>query len=159
VLARRRPEWLPAYHACLALVPLLLGALWLRLGGAPHLPGDDALSLRITQHAGAASLPGVSTHFLVAAHTFLEMVHYGVWLVAIPLLGTRQRPWDLSRVPLAHRSPAARRWVAAGLALGLVAVGALWLGFAADYPLTRDIYFTAAILHVLAEFPFLLRTL
>ena len=34
-----------------------------------------------------------------------------------------------------------------------------WACFLADYPLTRDVYFTVAILHVLAEFPFLLRTL
>jgi hypothetical protein len=35
----------------------------------------------------------------------------------------------------------------------------LWGGFVADYPLTRDIYFTVAMLHVLAEVPFLLRLL
>jgi len=36
---------------------------------------------------------------------------------------------------------------------------ALWGGFLADYPETRDIYFTVAIVHVLAEIPFLLRAL
>jgi hypothetical protein len=158
VLAARRREWLGAYYACLAVVPLLLGVLWLRLAGAPHLPGEDALSVRIAQHAGGGVLAGISTHFLVAAHTFLETLHYGVWLVAIPLLGTRTRPWDLSQVPLAHRSDRSRRWLRAGLAVGLLAVVGLWGAFAADYPLTRDVYFTAAILHVLAEFPFLLRT-
>ena len=33
----------------------------------------------------------------------------------------------------------------------------LWAFFLADYPLTRDVYFTVALLHVLAEVPFLLR--
>ena len=35
----------------------------------------------------------------------------------------------------------------------------LWAGFLSNYPLTRDIYFTVAMLHVLAEAPFLLRLL
>jgi hypothetical protein len=35
----------------------------------------------------------------------------------------------------------------------------LWGAFLADYPLTRDVYFTVATLHVLAEVPFLLRLL
>lgn len=158
VLRQKRPELLPAYHATLAAVPVLLAMLAWKLAAAPDLPGTDALTLRVTHHAGAGVLQGVSSHFLVAAHTFLEMLHYGVWIVAIPLLGMRSRPWDLSRVPLVHR----RGWkagVMAFLALGVAAVALLWAGFAADYPLTRDLYFTAAILHVLAEFPFLIRTL
>jgi hypothetical protein len=40
-----------------------------------------------------------------------------------------------------------------------VAVVILWVGFAADYAETRDLYFTIAIAHVLAEAPFLLRML
>jgi len=35
----------------------------------------------------------------------------------------------------------------------------LWIGFAADYTATRDLYFTIAIAHVLAEAPFLLKML
>jgi hypothetical protein len=35
----------------------------------------------------------------------------------------------------------------------------LWLAFLADYPTTRDLYFTLAMAHVLAEAPFLLRML
>jgi hypothetical protein len=33
----------------------------------------------------------------------------------------------------------------------------LWVCFGLDYSTTRDIYFTVAMLHVLAEVPFLLR--
>ena len=43
------------------------------------------------------------------------------------------------------------------LLLSLFAVAVLWLGFSVDYATTRDIYFTVAIAHVLAEAPFLLR--
>jgi hypothetical protein len=41
----------------------------------------------------------------------------------------------------------------------VVAVAGLWLGFSIDYATTRDVYFTIAIAHVLAEAPFLLRML
>ena len=42
---------------------------------------------------------------------------------------------------------------------GVVAVIALWICFYANYPITRDVYFTLAMVHVLAEVPFLLRAL
>jgi len=45
------------------------------------------------------------------------------------------------------------------LIVALVAVAALWIGFSIDYATTRDVYFTVAIAHVLAEAPFLLRML
>ena len=41
--------------------------------------------------------------------------------------------------------------------MSLIVVAALWLGFSVNYAATRDIYFTVAIAHVLAEAPFLLR--
>jgi hypothetical protein len=87
------------------------------------------------------------------------MLHYGVWVVAIPLVGLRAAPWRLTGVPLARRSPAWRGVVVGILAAGAVVVLVLWAAFLADYPTTRDIYFTVALLHVLAEVPFLLRAL
>ncbi len=115
-LRRSRPEWRRGYHLCLAFLPLLLGILWWRLAAAPDLPGDDALSMRITRHAGAGLLRGASTHLLVATHTFLEMLHYGVWLIAVPLVGLRAAPWRVESIPLARRSPNWR------LLLGIVLV-------------------------------------
>jgi multidrug resistance efflux pump len=41
--------------------------------------------------------------------------------------------------------------------IALAAVVFLWLSFSIDYSTTRDVYFTIAIAHVLAEAPFLLR--
>ena len=49
--------------------PVFLGVLWWRLAGAPALPGQDALSLRIAQHAGAGILRDVSPHLLVMTAT------------------------------------------------------------------------------------------
>jgi hypothetical protein len=156
---RSRPKWHRAYRLCLVAVPLLLAALWWRLAGTPDLPGGDALTVRVAGHAGAGLLRGVSTHLLAATHAFLEMLHYGVWLLAIPLVGIRTMPWRLGTVPLARRSPRWKLLLGGLLALSAAAVLLLWGCFLADYPLTRDVYFTLAIAHVLAEFPFLLRAL
>ena len=45
---------------------------------------ERQLFWRITQHAGAELLPNISSQVLVAVHLFLEMLHYAVWLVALP---------------------------------------------------------------------------
>jgi multidrug resistance efflux pump len=60
---------------------------------------------------------------------------------------------------MARRSRSWRLALTGVLGLGLLIVLALWAFFLADYPLTRDVYFTVALLHVLAEVPFLLRAL
>ncbi|MDX1563857.1 MAG: hypothetical protein R3236_00560 [Phycisphaeraceae bacterium] len=157
-IKRRKPHWLRTFDRLLLCIPLILAVLWWQLAQRPDLGGPDALNLRITQLAGMDWLDGVSSHFLVASHTFLEVLHYGVWILAIPMIGLGRWPWQLQSVPLAKKSA---RWRCGLLAVvvggGLVTV-ALWAGFMADYPLTRDIYFTAAIVHVLAEFPFLIRS-
>ncbi len=158
-IARTQPAWSTAYRGALLLVPLCLAALWWNLSAAPSLPGADVLTAQITQHAGGGILDGVSTHLLVSTHTFLEMLHYGVWILAIPLVSVRMAPWRLDNVPLARRSLAWRGVITAAVAAGVLVMFVLWGSFLADYPLTRDIYFTVAMLHVLAEVPFLLRLL
>ena len=48
--------------------------------------------------------------------------------------------------------------VAAAVAVAAsLAVAVLWVCFGIDYGTTRSVYFTVAMLHVLAEIPFLLR--
>jgi len=158
-LKRSRPEWRPAFHACLATLPIFLGALWWRLAGAPSLAMHSGLDQRIADHAGATVLQGVSSHLLVATHTFLEMLHYGVWVVAIPLIGLRAAPWSLERVPLARRGATWHRGVVTFLVASLAVVVILWACFCVDYTTTRTVYFTVALVHVFAEVPFLLRAL
>ncbi|VTU00747.1 Uncharacterized protein OS=Pirellula staleyi (strain ATCC 27377 / DSM 6068 / ICPB 4128) GN=Psta_4565 PE=4 SV=1 [Gemmataceae bacterium] len=160
-LTRSRPAWRPLYRAAAACVPVLLGLLWWHLSDAPDLPGRDQLTgintVAIVQHSGAWFLDGVSAHFLVAAHTFLEFVHYGVWVVLIPLVGMRGLPWELHTIPAARRSDSWRRGVSLVLLFGLGIVLVLWVCFGLDYDTTRRVYFSFAMLHVLAEVPFLLR--
>ena len=119
-IRRSRPEWRSTYHACLACVPLVIGLIWWRLADSPNLPGNDVLTARITQHAGADILQGVSSHLLVATHTFLEMLHYGVWMIAIPLVSFRCRPWNTANIPLARRSPVWRRTMVTCVAVGAI---------------------------------------
>ncbi len=156
-LGRSRREWRVTYRWAVLLVPVGLAALWWQLSDAPDLPGTDTLTATITAHAGAGFLEGVSTHFLVAAHTFLEMVHYGAWVVLIPLVGLRAWPWQLGVIPAARRGPGWLRGIAVLLLVGLAVVVTLWVCFWLNYETTRSVYFTIAMLHVLAEIPFLLR--
>jgi hypothetical protein len=158
-LCRHRPDWRPAYHRCLLGLPLLLGLLCWQLGEGPPLPDDNPLTLSIAQGAGAGILHGVSARLLVAAHAFLTMVHYGVWIIAVPAVALPARLWQVRSIPLARRSFGWRLGLGLLLAAGAGVVLVLWGGFLADYQLTRDLYLTVAIVHILAEAPFLLRTL
>jgi multidrug resistance efflux pump len=62
-------------------------------------------------------------------------------------------------MPLASRSHRWRLGLTLLLAVGAGVVLLLWGGFLTDYLLTRDLYLTVAIVHILAEVPFLLRAL
>ncbi len=156
-LRRTRPEWLRTYHRCLILLPLLIAVMLWQLGRTPSLQDDNGLFWRITQHAGADILPSVSSHVLVSLHVFLEMLHYGVWIIALPLIGATGAVWNVSTIPLARRRGGFPRLIAAILIFGLFVVALLWFGFSVNYPAMRDVYFAVAIAHVLAEAPFLLR--
>lgn len=158
-LKRKRPAWRRGYHLCLLAVALMLLFMWTQLARTENLSDVDELSWRITQHAGAGILTGVSSRLLVATHLFLEMIHYSVWLLLIPLVSLGTKVWKTERIPLALHRKGWPRVVKAALLVGLCAVLALWGGFVFDYERARDIYFTAAMAHVLAEAPFLIRLL
>jgi hypothetical protein len=68
-------------------------------------------------------------------------------------------PWKLANVPMARRSALGRYAIIALLLIGLAVMLVLWAFFLANYSTTRYVYFTVALLHVLAEVPFLLRAL
>ena len=151
-LKKTRPAWVGPYRRCLCLLPLILAVMIWRLSQTIPLGDDNGLFWRITQHSGAELLPQLSSHMLVSVHLFLEMLHYGVWILALPLLSARFFKAGAVKRGLPRLKPAL-------LTVGIVAVVILWVGFTADYTKTRDLYFTIAIAHVLAEAPFLLRML
>jgi hypothetical protein len=158
-LLRTRPQWSRVYRRCLCFLPLVLVGMILQLSQTSPLADDNGLFWRITQHSGAQMLPQVSSHLLVAVHLFLEMLHYGVWIVALPLLGPLAgvKFWDVKTVPAARHPKGFPKLIATLLVVAVALVVMLWFGFSIDYATTRDIYFTVAIAHVLAEAPFLLR--
>ena len=127
-LRRTRPEWLRTYHQCLVLVAVLLAGIVLQLTQTPALPDDNGLFWRITQHSGAQLLPGVSSHLLVSVHLFLEMLHYGVWIVALPLIApatirAKQKPnriWEVKSIGIARHPRGFPKLVAAALLAGRV---------------------------------------
>jgi hypothetical protein len=156
-LRRTKFEWQKTYRRCLMFLPLFLGGMLWQLSRTSPLADDNGLFWRITQHAGSELLPNVSSHMLVSTHVFLEMLHYAVWIVALPLIGATGAVWKVKTIPVANHSRGFPKAIAALLVLGLFIVAVLWMGFSFDYAATRDIYFTVAIAHVLAEAPFLLR--
>src|SRR5438445_7212781 len=102
--------------------------LW-QLSRTSSLTDDNGLFWRITQHAGAQLLPNVSSHMLVTTHVFLEMLHYGVWILALPLIGATGAVWSVKTIPLARRRRGFPKLIAAILILGLFVVAVLWFGF------------------------------
>lgn len=158
-ISRSRPDLQNPYRLSLLAIPLLLIMICSQLSASAALPNDNFLNWQITHHAGADILPGCSSHLLVSIHTFLEMIHYGVWLLAIPFVSLGWRAWQPRSIPLSWRSPTWSRLVSTMLLFSSFAVVALWCAFAFNYSATRDIYFTLALVHVLAEIPFLLKAL
>lgn len=155
-LSRSRKSWLKPYRIALCTVPLFLLLLVNQLTQAEALSQASLLDQQIVRHAGSSILKSVSTHLLVSVHVFLEMIHYAVWLIAIPLATSAWTKWRFEQV-LTKRHPAAiSKMIPAVFAGSSLLVMGLWLGFSSDYSATRDLYFTVAIFHVLAELPFLL---
>jgi hypothetical protein len=158
-LGKSHPSWRPVYRFLLLLLPVYAFILWSKLHQAAPLAGEDSLTSAIANHAGDWFFTGLSSHFLVALHTFLEMVHYGVWVLVIPLVGMRAKPWTCAAIPVARRSHNWHRGVSLFLLMGLGLVLLLWACFLVDYGTTRYIYFLVTLVHVLAEIPFLLHLL
>jgi len=158
-LRRRRRDWRPAYHAALLLLPVLIALLCWSLRDAPPLAGEgsDALTMRLLRQAGGESTTWLSPRALVATLALLEVLHYAVWIVALPVVTGQGVPWRRVRIPIARAHRHRTRLVQLALGTLAVAVVALWIAFAADPVRARDLYFTLAIVHVLAEVPVVLR--
>lgn len=158
-LRRSKPHLVAPYRWSLTLIPLMLAALWWQLAATASIEVTDPLVAQIIRHAGADYLTGVSTHFLVASHTFLETLHYAVWLVAIPLMSAGWSKWRPRSMPIAVVSKTSRALVRTALVFSTFAVAVLWFCFGVDFNMAREWYFLLAMIHVMAEIPFLIRFL
>jgi hypothetical protein len=167
-LRRTRPSFVRVYRGILIALPVILGLIIIQTAGAESLNDNNGLFWRITQHSGAQLLPQVSSHLLVSTHVFLEMLHYGVWILALPLVRplVRSSKGDDSnryvntwKIGVASHPRGFPKVIFGVLFVASLLVIGLWAGFAYDYATARDVYFTVAIAHVLAEAPFLLRML
>lgn len=145
----RRPER-AYYRPFLGAVAGGLVVLLLTLGLHPS-PAPSAFNNLVVIH-------GPTLPFL-AVHTYLEIVHYAIWILLLPALAASTRRGRLEVYPVLRNAPR-RLWAArAFLGAGLLVSALLWWGFAVDFEFTRDLYFQVAIFHVLVEFPFLIRTI
>ena len=93
----------------------------------------------------------------LAIHTYLELIHYIVWIGLLPLLGQLTQRGSLKVYPILKKSAGRLRAARLLLILGAALACLLWWGFTQDFEMTRDLYFRIAIFHVLVEFPFLMR--
>ncbi len=156
-LVRLHSPWQSAYRTALLVIPVCLAGL---LSSTPIEAGAAApLTQQIREHAGFGVINGIAPDALVAAHVFLELLHYLVWVVAIPGLTIQQHGGHWPTAPLARRSRFWRQAIMLTALVGGLIVGGLWIGFTVDYATMRQWYFLLAIGHVLAEVPFLLRQL
>src|SRR5262249_45105668 len=137
-----------SYHMALTLVPVLaVGILFAaRNAGDPWLLQQAASTL--------VALPVAPA--LVALHAFLELLHYCVWVLMLPSIGLAASPWRWSSIPLIRHRMGQPRLARGILIAGVALVLILWIAFTLDYTTTRRIYFAIAVIHVLAEVPFLL---
>ncbi|MCA9057279.1 MAG: hypothetical protein KDA85_02220 [Planctomycetaceae bacterium] len=159
-IRQRRPIWLRHYRLFLLTLPVQIVAVVFLAGVSdPSLIAESVVSQQVRQHVGAVWFADWLDWPLISLHAFLELLHYGVWLVAIPLASGRVFSQRFQCIPLMCPSRGLQRMMQTGLAVSVLAVILLWIGFWADYSTTRTLYFTVAMLHVLAEVPLLLRLL
>lgn len=160
-LQKNHPAWRRTFHSCLLLLLAILGAQWMLVDtwNMNGLHVSPRIHDQIAKHSGSGIFSQDVGQRLIATHAFLELLHYGIWLIAIPVISGRVFSGSFNTIPLMKSSRTVRlriRWLLMGSAFVVVT---LWLCFLADYTTTRDVYFTFATLHVLAEIPFLLRLL
>lgn len=157
-LKRSRPGWLRPYRTIVSLMPFVILLMILQLCNSASLPTDTELNRQITSQAGSFLLMETSSHMLVSVHTFLEMLHYGVWLLAIPLATSawRRPRWQPASMPVSRNSAPFKKILSIVFAVSSIVVITLWAAFIGNYAATRDFYFSVAVFHILAELPFLL---
>ncbi len=157
-LRRSRPKWILAYRGLLLFAAALVVAMITGLSGTASLAAQTPLDSQIARHAGSYLLSNVSSHLLVSLHTFLENLHYGVWLLAIPFAARlfERGKTQTHVMPFSRASKSRQSAVKAVFAFSTLVVFCFWFAFLGNYSASREFYFVIAVFHILAELPFLL---
>jgi len=144
-LLRSRKDWVNQYRCALMLVPVSAGCVvwWLQ---------GHSISGGIF---GAPAFASAGSPMFVGLFAFLQMVHYGVWIFAIPIASQSWKRWRLESLAVLRGRPSLRRLAAMAICLGMLAVAVFWMGCAIDPQTTNEVYATIAIFHILAEVPLL----
>lgn len=154
-LRGRHRRFRPAFHRALLVIPAAVALIWWVVP-APAAAESPVRDLMVRQ-TGAWLFGSAASDRLLATHAFLELLHYGVWIGLIPALAIRGPLLNPGGVPVARRGPARRTVAVVAVGVAAAVTVALWIGFGLDYVATRELYFTVAIVHVLAEVPALIR--
>jgi hypothetical protein len=144
-IAKSRPDWQPQFRVFGAALLFLAVFVVTARAGQPNINAVQFSSF----------VPLANSPSLVALHAFLELLHYGAWVLLLPTIGLAASPWDFRTIPLVRHRRGWPKVVTAVLTVGAALVLLLWILFLLDFPTTRAIYFSVAIVHVLAEVPFL----
>jgi hypothetical protein len=101
-LSQRRDGFLPTYRTLLLLIPVAATVIWLLPIKTFHLP--FTADLMPQDHVGASCCPASKLTDCWQMHVFLELLHYGVWLVAIPVASGRVWSDGFQKIPLLRGS-------------------------------------------------------
>ncbi|HEY9776298.1 MAG TPA: hypothetical protein V6C81_21230 [Planktothrix sp.] len=155
-LRRTRKSWLRGYHWSLLSIPVALAALiWVLHGSGDAHPSGQLAGMLNGNVIGSKLFSNASTTMLLAIFGFLQMVHYGVWVIGIPIANQSWKRWNLDRIPVLTTKPSLRPFLLAAIGLSLSATLFFWFGFCIDYNTVNEIYIAVSMLHVLAEIPFI----
>lgn len=152
-LRRTRKAWLRGYHWCLLAIPLSVAVLAMGLQGT--VSDTESNRLLTLSTPGAQFFTGASPIMLLAVYTFLQMVHYGVWVLAIPIATQSWRRWRVDQMAFLRERKRLRPVVSVAIGCGVLTVLGFWFGFKLDYHTAIEIYVIMSLAHVLAEVPFM----
>lgn len=154
-IRRTRKTWLNSYHWCLLSIPIAVLGLFLFLNGVPPDTENSQTLTRLSGNPGNMLFADASPAMMLSIYAFLQMVHYAIWVVAMPIVSQSWKRWRLDFMPALRNRAKLQAMVRIGFAMSGLAVICLWIGFKLDYTATLDFYVLLSTLHVLSEVPFM----
>jgi hypothetical protein len=154
-IRRTRKTWLNSYHWCLLSIPIAVLGLFLFLNGVPPDTANSQTLTRLSGNPGNMLFADASPAMMLSIYAFLQMVHYAIWVVAMPIVSQSWKRWRLDFMPALRNRAKLQAMVRIGFAMSGLAVICFWIGYKLDYTATLDFYVLLSTLHVLSEVPFM----